>query len=528
MMQATESWHGYNFSALDGILFCFAASRRFLSQCEMSAVLVVKADVIIHEAFQMLLVQNDHMVEKIPAAVADPAFGDTVLPRTSEARSLGLNAEGLHRIDHLRVEAGTAIKDQILGCRVVRERLAQLLNHPLAGRVPGDVPMQDAPPVMGNDEEAVEDSERESRYGEEIHCRNRLAMVIQECHPSLRRFRISRSLSHPAQYGSLRNVEAKHPQFTVNPRRTPGWVFGNHAEDEVAQFLAYASSSHACSMPREPRPIQLEACPVPANHCLRLHEEQRPLPSRPKPPQNHPKQFVGSGKSRLRVPLPQDAQLLPERQVFQEQVAARTDRANEQDEQEPQRTRHVPLVAEPQKYRAGNLVKLPKEKPSGNLDCSRFCTCQSTKKPQGSTGTGQHAVRGSVKSSYFHSISIGFNKPSDLFWDRWSALFNYFIINNLYKFLHRVSIASTSHCGFLNAGFWELRARFCEEIPVNRLDRHRGGSHLPTPATLLRRRGGPPPAPPPPPPRGTGSATGWWETSPPPPPPKKRSRGILK
>jgi hypothetical protein len=35
--------------------------------------------------------------------------------------------------------------------------------------------------------------------------------------------------------------------------------------------------------------------------------------------------------------------------------------------------------------------------------------------------------------------------------------------------LHRVSIASTSHCGFLNAGFWELRAGFCEEIPVNRL-----------------------------------------------------------
>jgi hypothetical protein len=35
------------------------------------------------------------------------------------------------------------------------------------------------------------------------------------------------------------------------------------------------------------------------------------------------------------VPLSQDAELLPQSQVFQEQVAARTGRANEQDEQEP-------------------------------------------------------------------------------------------------------------------------------------------------------------------------------------------------
>ena len=81
----------------------------------------------------------------------------------------------------------------------------------------------------------------------------------------------------------------------------------------------------------------------------------------------------------------------------------------------------------------------------------------------------RRALSISIKSAYFHSTSTGFHKRFDLFWDRWSVLFNYCIINNLYKVLHRVSIASTSHCGFLNAGFWELRAGFCEEIPVNRL-----------------------------------------------------------
>jgi hypothetical protein len=112
---------------------------------------------------------------------------------------------------------------------------------------------------------------------------------------------------------------------------------------------------------------------------------------------------------------------------------------------------------------------LPKKEPSEFVGCSQFCNCPSTQEPQGSTGIGSHPVNISIKSTYFYSISTGFHKLPDLFWDRWIAIFNYFIINNLYKVLRRVSIASTSHCGFLNAGFWELRARFCEEIPVNRL-----------------------------------------------------------
>jgi hypothetical protein len=50
--------------------------------------------------------------------------------------------------------------------------------------------------------------------------------------------------------------------------------------------------------------------------------------------------------------------------------------------------------------------------------CSRFCNCQSTQKPQGSTGIGMHAVNSSIKSTYIHSISTGFNKSFDLFWEQ--------------------------------------------------------------------------------------------------------------
>ena len=98
---------------------------------------MVIVDVLNHEPFQVAFIEDDHMVEQVPTAVADPAFGNTVLPRTSEAGSLGLDAECLHGIEHFRIEAGAAVKDQVAGCRIVGKRLAQLLNDPSAGRVPG-------------------------------------------------------------------------------------------------------------------------------------------------------------------------------------------------------------------------------------------------------------------------------------------------------------------------------------------------------------------------------------------------------
>ena len=89
MMQTANPWHRYHPAASMGLARGLATGRRSLCQSKMSAVLVVIANVIIHETFQMLLVQNNHMVEKVAAAVPNPALGDTVLPRASEAGLAG-------------------------------------------------------------------------------------------------------------------------------------------------------------------------------------------------------------------------------------------------------------------------------------------------------------------------------------------------------------------------------------------------------------------------------------------------------
>jgi len=197
----------------------------------------------------------------------------------------------------------------------------------------GHVEVQNAPPVVRNDEEAVEHAKGQRRHGEEVHRGNGFAMIGEKSCPSICLFRIVWSLPHPAQHGSLRDIEAEHLQFSMNSRRTPSRILGNHTEDKFAQFFADAFSSSAVPMPREPCPIQLESCLVPANNGLRLDKDQGPFPFRPKPPHYHPEQFVWCGKARLRMPLLQYGELLPQCQVFQQQVSARTDRPDKQDKQ---------------------------------------------------------------------------------------------------------------------------------------------------------------------------------------------------
>jgi hypothetical protein len=87
MMQSAQSRHGKDVAIGARGFSRHAAGGRFLRQAEMSSVVVVLADGIGYEAFQMPRIQHDHMIEQIPAAVACPSLGYTVPPRTAVAGS---------------------------------------------------------------------------------------------------------------------------------------------------------------------------------------------------------------------------------------------------------------------------------------------------------------------------------------------------------------------------------------------------------------------------------------------------------
>src|SRR5450755_4412476 len=113
---------------------------------------MVVADVLTHQPFQMPLVKHDYMIKQVASAIANPAFGDAVLPGASEAGSFGLDAEARYSVDYFTVEVRCPVEDQIAGGGVIRECLAKLLRDPLAAWTTGHVAVDDASPVMRDDE----------------------------------------------------------------------------------------------------------------------------------------------------------------------------------------------------------------------------------------------------------------------------------------------------------------------------------------------------------------------------------------
>src|SRR5215469_434173 len=118
------------------------------------------------------------------------------------------------------------------------------------------VEMQDLPPVVADDEKAVQNTERERWDGEEVHRRNGLAMVSEERQPSLHRIWISRSSPDPSRDTPFRDIEAQLLKFAVNARRSPGRILGNHTKDQAANLFADTLSSSYLADSGDPRPIQ--------------------------------------------------------------------------------------------------------------------------------------------------------------------------------------------------------------------------------------------------------------------------------
>src|SRR5271156_539092 len=118
----------------------------------------------------------------------------------------------------------------------------------------------------------------------------------------------------------------------MDPRRAPGLILGHEAEDEFAEFNADALPAGANSMPREPGPIESEAGAVPSHNRFRLNENQCLLPGRPEPAQYHPEKSVGNSYAT------KDSKLLPEGEIFQEKITARTKEYDNRNGQELHQT----------------------------------------------------------------------------------------------------------------------------------------------------------------------------------------------
>ncbi len=292
MVQTAEAGERGDVPAASVKLGRCAFGRCLLRESEVRPVVVVVADVFGHEALEVTLVEDDDMIKQVSAAAADEALGYAILPGAAEACPLWLDAKALDGGDDLGTEIAPTVEDQVLRVSVIRERIAQLLRHPGARRVPGDAEVQDSPPVMGYHKETVDHPKRKRRHREEVHRGDCFAVVAEKSSPSICRLRVSWRLSHPAQNTAFGDVEAKHRELTVNPRCSPGLILGYHAKDEVAQVFAHTLSAGHFSVAGEPCPIRLETRPMPTKDGVGPNDDQSPFPARPKPLKNHPKESI--------------------------------------------------------------------------------------------------------------------------------------------------------------------------------------------------------------------------------------------
>src|SRR5215471_16753100 len=186
--------------------------------------------------------------------------------------------------------------------------------------MPGNVAVNDLPPAVPNNKEAIQQLERDRWDGEEIHGRDRFAMIAEKDQPAPGRFRVSGRTFHPTGNTSFRYLEAKHEQLAVDTWRTPGWIFCHHAEDHIANFLRQSVSTDLFLHLGDQTPVKSNPDTMPADRCFRSDDKQRFFPAGPEAAGQDPEELIEDGQFGPPVSTFEYTELLTKCEVLHEQV----------------------------------------------------------------------------------------------------------------------------------------------------------------------------------------------------------------
>jgi hypothetical protein len=250
-----------------------------LPQPEVGAVVMIVADIISEQPFQMEFIQRNDVIQQVCPAAFDPPFRHPVLPRTLERSSHRSDGHRLNRTRHLQAVLRVPINDQESRTRSIRKRFPQLLDDPRARRMPCDVEVHDPPTIMADDEEAIEHAECDRWHCEEVHRSNGFPMVAQKRNPALGWFGISRYPAHPAGDRALRDIKAEHEEFTMDAWRSPGWILANHPEDQVSNLFGDSLPAEHAACSGDSPPVQGKPSSVPSHDCFRVHDDESLFPT---------------------------------------------------------------------------------------------------------------------------------------------------------------------------------------------------------------------------------------------------------
>ena len=202
------------------------------------------------------------MIEKLSATASNPAFRDSILARAHRANACGLHAAGCQQIGYLPAKLGITIQDRIAVRTRFRKRFPQLLRYPGASWVFGDVEMEDLASTVFDHEKTIQDSERESWHGEEVHGRDGLAVIAQESSPEFPCLLGRKQAVEIARNCAFRDVEAQFQKLTVNSGGAPAGILVRHSLDEGSHLGIDLGPAQVLG-PRSKAPEQPKASPMP-------------------------------------------------------------------------------------------------------------------------------------------------------------------------------------------------------------------------------------------------------------------------
>src|SRR5262249_41158875 len=153
----------------------------------------------------------------------------SVLPGRAEGRRSIPNTHCSDASSEHSAEGSVIVANEILGCRVPRERLSDLARQPFGRRVAGHRKPQQLPTFAAKNKTCKELLKRNRWNHEQINRSNPLNMIAKEGFPSLQWPIPSRY--HVDGNRGLSDRDAEFEQFTVNLGRAPQRVLKTHSSN---------------------------------------------------------------------------------------------------------------------------------------------------------------------------------------------------------------------------------------------------------------------------------------------------------
>jgi hypothetical protein len=104
----------------------------------------------------MPLVEDDDVVEEFPTKAANHPLHIGILPRRARSRDDLIDAQTFNPSRNPLTDNAIAVSNQITWSCIERKRLNELLSCPVGRRMFRDVEVDNAPSIMGQDDEHEE------------------------------------------------------------------------------------------------------------------------------------------------------------------------------------------------------------------------------------------------------------------------------------------------------------------------------------------------------------------------------------